>query len=72
MKSTWFAASASIAVVAAMLVACSAPTDNAERTALCKATGNTKTCSSCCNTQKSNYVQEGMTGTCTCLGDVQK
>ena len=68
MKRTLFA----VAALVTLLVACSAPKENVERSAACKEAGNTKMCSSCCKTQKSNFTSQGMTGTCQCLGDAEK
>jgi hypothetical protein len=60
------------AVGVLVATACSNDTVNAERTAACKDSGNGRMCGICCKTKSSKFTQEGTTGTCSCIGAVEK
>ena len=70
MKSICFLSVA--AVVAVIISACAPPTENAERSAACKEAGNQRMCGTCCKTKSSTFTTSGITGTCSCFGELEK
>jgi hypothetical protein len=61
-----------LGLFALLIAACAPPAENKERTAACKEAGNSKMCGICCKTKSGVYTTTGVTGTCTCFGDLEK
>ena len=64
--------SLSLVALVAIVSACAAPPENAERSAACKESGNQRMCGVCCKTKSSTFTTTGITGNCACFGELEK